>query len=548
VLLDAQNPAVLESPPSDSRTPAVPVGADSAAARLRPADNPAASSTTRNPAETESPAAQADPGGTESEPVCAPSEDADACDVTDHQRPVATPPDSGPAGEVAAIALSIVTASVDELAGSAGSVEKDATATSPGKLLQILADVIGTECNADPPPPDLMSDASNAMPESMADSASDSSPDSAFDQIDVAAQLAGSTALPKVKMSAEVSTGSASEPTGSNSLSPLAPKRADVAASDVATSDAATSPAARSPAPPASGNGALPGGSASSVLHAAPEATAHPATPSATPEVPPLLAPSPPSLSKPPYAAPAANDATPLNPQALPASANGPAPSLVAAKADAAATPDAKPNSGADSEAGPHPGHSSSRPVLDAGASPAGRLAAAPTILEAPPNVAAAAPAHQPAPGHATPASVPAYIPPSAPIALADLPLAVALQARSGKSRFAIRLDPPELGRIDVRLDIDTRSNVTLRLVAERPETLDLLRRDAAHIERALQDAGLKTGDQALHFSLHNHFDGGNGAPPNSAHHALVQDEAASGVPQIYMRAAGLGAGVDIRV
>jgi hypothetical protein len=87
-----------------------------------------------------------------------------------------------------------------------------------------------------------------------------------------------------------------------------------------------------------------------------------------------------------------------------------------------------------------------------------------------------------------------------------------------------------------------------LRLVAERPETLDLLRRDAAHIERALQDAGLKTGDQALHFSLHNHFDGGNGAPPNSAHHALVQDEAASGVPQIYMRAAGLGAGVDIRV
>ncbi|HXF89970.1 MAG TPA: flagellar hook-length control protein FliK [Xanthobacteraceae bacterium] len=165
------------------------------------------------------------------------------------------------------------------------------------------------------------------------------------------------------------------------------------------------------------------------------------------------------------------------------------------------------------------------------------------------PSIAVAAATHQPASSHSPPATVPPQLLPGAPIALADLPLAIALQTRSGRTRFAIRLDPPELGRIDVRLDIDNRSNVMLRLVAERPETLDLLRRDAAHIERALQDAGLKTGDQTLQFSLHNHSDSGGGALPEPAHLLLLQDEASGPAPpQIYARPAGLGAGIDIRV
>src|SRR5438093_13769997 len=65
-----------------------------------------------------------------------------------------------------------------------------------------------------------------------------------------------------------------------------------------------------------------------------------------------------------------------------------------------------------------------------------------------------------------------------------------------------MRLDPPELGPINVRHEIDRSSQVTSRLIVDRPETLDLLRRDAAGLERALQDAGLKTGDNAMQFSL----------------------------------------------
>ena len=74
-------------------------------------------------------------------------------------------------------------------------------------------------------------------------------------------------------------------------------------------------------------------------------------------------------------------------------------------------------------------------------------------------------------------------------------------RAEAGLKRFDIRLDPPDLGRIDVRLDVDNNGRVTSRLIVERAETLDLLRRDAPQLERALQQAGLKT-DGGIDFSL----------------------------------------------
>ena len=38
--------------------------------------------------------------------------------------------------------------------------------------------------------------------------------------------------------------------------------------------------------------------------------------------------------------------------------------------------------------------------------------------------------------------------------------------------------------------------------MVDRADTLDLLKRDALQLERALQQAGLKTSDNALEFSL----------------------------------------------
>jgi chemotaxis protein MotD len=126
--------------------------------------------------------------------------------------------------------------------------------------------------------------------------------------------------------------------------------------------------------------------------------------------------------------------------------------------------------------------------TADAKATPGGP----PALGAAQPADRAAAAAAAATPGPATPAAVP----------LAAVGIEIAARAQSGGNRFEIRLDPPELGRIDVRLDVDRDGHVTSRLVVDRPETLDALRRDAPDLERALQQAGLKTSDNGLQFSL----------------------------------------------
>src|SRR6185312_9238740 len=86
-------------------------------------------------------------------------------------------------------------------------------------------------------------------------------------------------------------------------------------------------------------------------------------------------------------------------------------------------------------------------------------------------------------------------------VPVAGLAVEIVSRSQEGLRRFEIRLDPPELGRIDVRLDVDTAGKVTSRLTVERADTLDLLRRDAPQLERALQHAGLNT-EGGLEFSL----------------------------------------------
>jgi len=150
-------------------------------------------------------------------------------------------------------------------------------------------------------------------------------------------------------------------------------------------------------------------------------------------------------------------------------------------------------------------------------------------------------------------ASAAASAPTSQAIAvpMAALAVEIAAQAHAGKHRFEIRLDPPELGRIDVRLDIDRDGRVTSRLVVDRSETLDLLKRDAPQLERALQQAGLKMSDNALEFALRQHAFGHDDTPsPNASQLIVAEDEPAprEALQQSYRRLIGLGGGLDIRV
>jgi hypothetical protein len=87
---------------------------------------------------------------------------------------------------------------------------------------------------------------------------------------------------------------------------------------------------------------------------------------------------------------------------------------------------------------------------------------------------------------------------------------------QNGNSRLTVALHPVELGRVEVKLDIDKDKNVTATIVVDRPGTLDLLRNDAKGLERALQDAGLQTGSGSLSFNLRD-SNGQNGGSQNGA-------------------------------
>lgn len=194
--------------------------------------------------------------------------------------------------------------------------------------------------------------------------------------------------------------------------------------------------------------------------------------------------------------------------------------------------------------------HATTKPTLDALPADANTLAprTAAGIITQPTSSTTHSPASAATPAMTAPSLQAAAIP------LSSVAIEVASKAVSGKNHFEIRLDPPELGRIEVHLALDRDGNITSRMIADRADTLDLLRRDAGGLERALQDAGLKTSDNGLQFSLRDqssYQQQQQGFAGNDTAQLVVEDETL--VPldvtqRTYDRLAGLGGGLDIQV
>lgn len=91
----------------------------------------------------------------------------------------------------------------------------------------------------------------------------------------------------------------------------------------------------------------------------------------------------------------------------------------------------------------------------------------------------------------------PIVVPPHEQVAL-HVKKAVA----EGKDMIVIRLNPVELGRIEVKLEIGADGTMRAAFAAERAQTLDALKNDSRQLERALQEAGLKPDAGGLNFSL----------------------------------------------
>jgi flagellar hook-length control protein FliK len=78
----------------------------------------------------------------------------------------------------------------------------------------------------------------------------------------------------------------------------------------------------------------------------------------------------------------------------------------------------------------------------------------------------------------------------------------IAAKSQSGARQFDIRLDPPELGRVEIRLSIDATGKTEAHMTADQPETLNLLQKDSSTLTQALRDAGLDVSQNGLNFSL----------------------------------------------
>jgi flagellar hook-length control protein FliK len=72
----------------------------------------------------------------------------------------------------------------------------------------------------------------------------------------------------------------------------------------------------------------------------------------------------------------------------------------------------------------------------------------------------------------------------------------------AGVNTMTLQLEPAELGKMNVRLSFAKDGTVKAHMTVDKPETLALLQKDSAHLQRALQQSGLTTDENSLSFDL----------------------------------------------
>lgn len=115
-----------------------------------------------------------------------------------------------------------------------------------------------------------------------------------------------------------------------------------------------------------------------------------------------------------------------------------------------------------------------------------------------------------------------------------QLALAIDRAVKGEIRQLTIQLSPQELGAVEIALELDADRRLTVAILAERPETLDLLRQDARQLERLLGQQGLGLADAAIDLGLMSEERRrGRERPPTAAPAAGIADEPAVAVAGI---------------
>ena len=123
---------------------------------------------------------------------------------------------------------------------------------------------------------------------------------------------------------------------------------------------------------------------------------------------------------------------------------------------------------------------------------------------------------------------------------------------QNGQNKITVQLRPDELGRVEVKLDIAGDGRVKAMVMADKPETLDLLQKDSRVLERALQEAGLKTDNNSLSFNLqgregngHAHLSTNAGTSSNEQSHAEQENQDDDAINELEVSATAIGTTPD---
>lgn len=119
---------------------------------------------------------------------------------------------------------------------------------------------------------------------------------------------------------------------------------------------------------------------------------------------------------------------------------------------------------------------------------------------------------------------------------------------QNGQNKITVQLRPEELGRVEVKLDIAGDGRVKAMVMADKPETLDLLQKESRVLERALQEAGLKTDNNSLSFNLQGregngqaHLSTNAGASSNDQNHAEQENQDDEAINEVEVSATAIG-------
>ncbi|AJP72214.1 flagellar hook-length control protein FliK [Sphingomonas hengshuiensis] len=106
----------------------------------------------------------------------------------------------------------------------------------------------------------------------------------------------------------------------------------------------------------------------------------------------------------------------------------------------------------------------------------------------------------------------------------------IARRVEAGDDTLRVRMNPAELGRVDVTLAFDSAGSLKATVSADSARALDLLRQDLPDLARTLDQAGVRTDAQSFRFESRTGSDGQQGQPhpqrgDDARRHQAANDE-----------------------